>query len=70
MRKEFNKYDVERSGILDSFEIKKYIKNEFGVIVSDAIIRKMIHEKTMGEELSHLTFKQFNGFRKLLETNK
>ncbi|GAB1226855.1 hypothetical protein ENUP19_0305G0104 [Entamoeba nuttalli] len=64
------KYDLERRGFLDTIEIKKFIKNEFGVDVTDMTIKELVHERTMGEESCHISLKNFCGFKKLVETNK
>ncbi|KAL7716504.1 DOCKER domain-containing protein [Entamoeba marina] len=69
LKQEFNKYDTERAGYLDSYQLKRYLFDAFNLKLSDPFIKQLIHEKTITKDTSKLYFDDFAGFKKLIETN-
>ncbi|KAL7715242.1 DOCKER domain-containing protein [Entamoeba marina] len=69
LKQEFNKYDTERAGYLDTYQLKRYLFDAFKLELPDAFVKQLIQDKTMSKDTNHLYFEDFSGFKKLIETN-
>ncbi|KAL7711902.1 EF-hand domain-containing protein [Entamoeba marina] len=66
----FYQYDTEGRGILDSYQISKYLEREHHMALPDYVVKQLISEKVMSITSTTIQVKDFIGLHTLIESKK